>query len=278
MSRLYLLKRRFQRKLPESLQRKFQEAIYFALYRLSPARHQNFFNSGFSPADETLSNLSPFDQEPLQATLYDQVLWSLTRDAEKREWNDILDIGCGLGGGMQVAARRFPDARITGVDVNGSAVSVCRKRLQVFPNLTVKQASARELPFADASFDMIFSVGTASYVGMPAFVAEAARVLRPGGTLSFSLGYTDKAFANQIRVANALARENGLRVQQIVDITKNVFAAIAEDVPRRLALIDRVPGPFRGYALDWADMPGTMRYQEYVEGRRLDYAVVCERI
>jgi SAM-dependent methyltransferase len=278
MSHLYLLKRRFQRKLPEPLQRKFQEAIYFALYRLSPARHQNFFNSGFSPADEALSGLPPFDQEPLQATLYDQVLWTLTRDAGKRDWSDILDIGCGLGGGMRVAARRFPSARITGVDVNGSAVKVCQKRLQAFPNLTIKQGNARALSFADASFDMIFSVGAASYVGMPAFMAEAARVLRPGGTLSFSVGYTDKAFASQIRVANALARENGLRVQQVVDITENVFAAIAEDVPRRLTLIDRVPAPLRGYAMDWADMPGTMRYQEYADGRRLDYAVVCERI
>lgn len=278
MSFLYVLKRRFQRNLPKPLQRKFQEAIYFALYRLSPARHQNFFNSGFSPADEALRELSPFDQEPLQATLYDQVLWSLTRETVKRDWNDILDIGCGLGGGMRVAARRFPDARITGVDVNGSAVSVCRKRLQAFPNLTARQGNARALPFADASFDMIFSVGAASYVGMPAFMAEAARVLRPAGTLSFSVGYTDKTFADQIGIAKALAEENGLRVQQIVDITENVFAAIAEDVPRRLALIDRVPAPFRGYALDWADMPGTMRYQEYVDGRRLDYAVVCERI
>ena len=141
MSFLYVLKRRFQRNLPQPLQRKFQEAIYFALYRLSPARHQNFFNSGFSPADEALRELPPFDQEPLQATLYDQVLWSLTRETVKRDWNDILDIGCGLGGGMRVAARRFPDARIAGVDVNGSAVSVCRK---TFARLSEPDRKARQ--------------------------------------------------------------------------------------------------------------------------------------
>lgn len=277
MSFLYVLKRRFQRNLPQPLQRKFQEAIYFALYRLSPARHQNFFNSGYSPADLELAAIPPFDREPLQATLYDQVMWTLPGDASERKWTDILDIGCGLGGGMQVAARRFPQARITGIDVNGSAVAVCRKRLASFPSLSVRQGNARSLPFEDASFDMIFSVGAASYVGMDGFMPEAARVLRPGGTLSFSVGYTDKAFADQARIAKELATRNGLRIVKIVDITEHVFAAIAEDVPRRLALIDKVPRPFRGYALDWADMPGTMRYQEYVDGRRLDYAVVCER-
>lgn len=278
MSFLYSFKRRLHRALPNPVRRRLQEAIYFLLYRLSPARHQNFFNSGFSPASEDLSAQPPFDREPLQATLYDQVLWTLTRGAERRDWEEVLDIGCGLGGGMQVAANRFPNARITGVDANGSAIRVCRRRLRAFPDLSVRQANARQLPFSDKSFDMIFSVGVASYVGTPAFMAEAARVLRPGGTLSFSVGHTNKTLPDQIRLINSLAAKNGLKVCKIVDITENVFDAIAADVPRRMALIERVPAPFRGYAMNWADMPGTQRYEEYVEGRRLDYAVVCERI
>jgi len=281
MSFLYVLKRRIQRNLPKPLQRKLQEAIYFALYRLSPARHQNFFNSGFSPAEAPWTELAPFDREPLQATLYDKVLWELTRDAaggggaDGADWADILDIGCGLGGGVQVAHHRFPQARITGVDVNSSAVSVGRKRLRHIPSIRILQGNARDLPFADNSFDMIFSVGAASYVGMDAFMQEAARVLRPGGVLSFSVGYTDKAFSDQRGIVDALCEKNGVDVHKVVDITENVFAAIAEDVPRRRELINRVPWPFRDYALDWADMPGTMRYQEYVDGRRLDYAVCC---
>ncbi|GGE76589.1 class I SAM-dependent methyltransferase [Stappia taiwanensis] len=276
MSALYEMKRRFQRKLPKAWQHRFQEAIYVLLYRVSPARKQNFFNSGYAPALAELEAMPPFDREPLQATLYDVVLRQLVDDIPGAR-GTILDIGCGLGGGIRLASVRYPESKVTGVDINATAVKVCRKRMKDLSNVTVTLGNGRALPLPDAAFDFIFSVGAASYISLPEFLQEASRVLKPGGTLSFSVGYTDAQFEQHRQMVENQARKAGLTLRRAVDITENVFAAIAEDTPRRQALIDRVPWPFRGYALNWADMPGTPRYQEYADGRRLDYAVVCTK-
>ena len=276
MSFLFTLKRHFQRRLPRPLQRKLQQTIYVILYRLSPARHQNFFNSGYAPASAWVKSCPPFDKEPLQATLYDRVLdgWDASAGVAPRS---ILDIGCGLGGGMQVAAHRFAGSRIVGLDVNATAAKVARRRLRGLDYTQVEVGNALAQPFRDHQFDLVFSVGAAGYVGLEPFMEEAARVLAPGGVLSFSTGYTDAGFEAHCALVKKEAERLGLELLTIEDITTNVFAAIDADVPRRKALIDRVPWPFRGYALAWADMPGSMRYQEYVDGRRLDYLVVCRK-
>ena len=276
MSFLFTLKRHFQRRLPRPLQRKLQQTIYVVLYRLSPARHQNFFNSGYAPVSEWLKTCPPFDREPLQATLYDRVLdgWA---DASGASPRSILDIGCGLGGGMRVAAHRFPGSSIVGLDVNATAAQVARRRLRELDGARVEIGNALSQPFEDGRFDLVFSVGAAGYVGLKPFMKEATRVLAPGGVLSFSAGYTDAGFEEHRLMVQAEAGKLGLELVEVTDITANVFAAIDADVPRRRALIDRVPWPFRGYALAWADMPGSMRYQEYVDGRRLDYLVVCRK-
>ncbi|WP_029059986.1 class I SAM-dependent methyltransferase [Stappia stellulata] len=276
MSGLYQLKRKLQRKLPKSMQNRFQEMIYVLLYRFSPARKQNFFNSGYAPANAFCRETPPFSNEPLQATLYDHLLECLS-DACENAPDRLLDIGSGLGGGVRLGAVRFPCAQVVGVEVNATAVRVARSRLQDVPTASFEQGDARALPFPDAGFDAIFSVGAASYIGLDEYYREAARLLKPGGTMVFSAGYTDARLENHRRKNESLAKKNGLVLHTFEDITPHVFAAIGEDVPRRKALIDRVPRPFRGYALNWADMPGTMRYQEYEDGRRLDYFVVCTK-
>ncbi len=276
MALLYDLKQKLRRALPPSVRPKVEEAIYLYLYNFSPARRQNFFNGGYAPAAERFVNTPPFDKEPLQATLYDYVLWEMAAPHGGPR-GDILDIGCGLGGGCRIAAERYPNARITGVDASGAAVRASRKRLADLPNVDVVRGNGRELPFKDASFDFIFSVGAASYIGMPEFFREASRVLRPGGLLSFSVGYTAASFPRQVRAVNEHSAAAGLDVLEIKNITEHVFAAIDADVPRRQALIDKTPSMFRGYAREWGDMPGTARYQQYVNGRRLDYVVICRK-
>jgi SAM-dependent methyltransferase len=89
----------------------------------------------------------------------------------------ILDAGCGLG----LYVQRFRDfsADVHGIDVDPARVAKASKTL---PN--IRQASAEELPYPDDTFDLVFSHEVLEHVPDDRrAVAEACRVLKPGGHL-----------------------------------------------------------------------------------------------
>lgn len=92
-----------------------------------------------------------------------------------------LDLGCGQGWYLAEMARAGYDMR--GVDYSGGQLRQARSGGA--PGVLV-QADGRRLPFADASFDFVYSVNALHHVGSPAEQAlafdEVARVLRPGGS------------------------------------------------------------------------------------------------
>ena len=97
---------------------------------------------------------------------------------------DVLEIGCGTG----VHARLLAEAgaRLTAVDLTPTAVELTRQRLALAGlDADVREADAESLPFADASFDFVWSWGVVHHSeATDRVLAEIARVLRPGGRLA----------------------------------------------------------------------------------------------
>ncbi|MGW5362893.1 class I SAM-dependent methyltransferase [Actinopolymorpha pittospori] len=96
----------------------------------------------------------------------------------------VLDFGCGTGYG---AHRISPECgSITGVDVSASAIDFARDHYQA-ARLDFRHIAPVEqepLPFADASFDVVLSFQVIEHVpDADRYLAEAARVLAPGGVL-----------------------------------------------------------------------------------------------
>jgi SAM-dependent methyltransferase len=88
----------------------------------------------------------------------------------------LLDLGC--GGGGNVAFLEELGWTVTGVDVSADQLRVARERVDA----ELVQADAADLPFADAAFDAVAALMIHTDLDdHPAAVAEAARVLRPGG-------------------------------------------------------------------------------------------------
>ena len=114
----------------------------------------------------------------------------------------ILDIGCGVGINTTAYARRFPDAEVIAVDVAPGMLRYGHLNAED-QGLAIhfKQMNAAELAFEDGSFDLVVShiVGhETSTRDLPRFLAEAWRVVKPGGAVLHmdvptQPGYTDLA-------------------------------------------------------------------------------------
>lgn len=103
----------------------------------------------------------------------------------------VLEVGLGFGTLGQLLAERASEYH--GVDIAAEPVSLMRRRLEMSglgdPDRIV-QASALALPFEDASFDDVFSIGCLHHTGdLERAVDEVHRVLKPGGTAVVMLYY-----------------------------------------------------------------------------------------
>ena len=98
-----------------------------------------------------------------------------------RDGGTVLDVATGTG---LVAERLLARGhRVTGLDQSPDMLAVARSRFG--DRVDLVEASATELPFADASFDHLTFTYLLRYVDDPAAtLAELARVVRPGGTIA----------------------------------------------------------------------------------------------
>ncbi|HSD91174.1 MAG TPA: bifunctional 2-polyprenyl-6-hydroxyphenol methylase/3-demethylubiquinol 3-O-methyltransferase UbiG [Kofleriaceae bacterium] len=92
----------------------------------------------------------------------------------------VLDLGCGAGFLSNYLAARGHD--VTGIDTTAENLTVARAH----GTATYELGDACALPYPDASFDVVCAMDLIEHVDHPdELVAEAARVLRPGGRFFF---------------------------------------------------------------------------------------------
>jgi malonyl-CoA O-methyltransferase len=98
----------------------------------------------------------------------------------------IVDLGCGAGAGAAALRRRFPRARVVGVDLSHSMARQARRTQRFWRRYDCLCADACALPLAAQSVDLVFCSLMLQHCDDPAFAfAEVQRVLRPGGLLLF---------------------------------------------------------------------------------------------
>jgi len=100
---------------------------------------------------------------------------------------DALELGCGACQfGIKVAMR---GARVTGLDFSANQLAAAGPNfVETGVRLPLVRASAEEIPFVDASFDLVFcDHGAMSFTDPAVSIPACARVLRPGGLLVFDI-------------------------------------------------------------------------------------------
>jgi ubiquinone/menaquinone biosynthesis C-methylase UbiE len=95
---------------------------------------------------------------------------------------DVLEIGAGSGSVAQRLLSDAPELAWTAIDIDPHMTRAAATRLRGFAGASVQTADATAMPFPDDSFDSVVSCLMLHHIiDWEGAVAEAARVLRPGG-------------------------------------------------------------------------------------------------
>ncbi|TMJ52541.1 MAG: methyltransferase domain-containing protein [Alphaproteobacteria bacterium] len=100
----------------------------------------------------------------------------------------VLDIACGTGAVIRLAATRAQGGRLVGLDLNSAMLAVARAAAQTGPPIEWVEGSALDLPFPAKSVDVVFcQLGLQFFPDRPLALREMRRVLRPGGRVGLSV-------------------------------------------------------------------------------------------
>ena len=140
----------------------------------------------------TLVNSAFSDEDAARAWAADEMTWGLFHVPERDvrvlgdvAGLDVLELGCGTAYLSAWLARR--SARCVGVDLTRAQLRTAARCQQRFgPVFPLIEADAQNVPLRCAGFDLVISeYGASVWCDPERWVAEAARLLRPGGRLVF---------------------------------------------------------------------------------------------
>ncbi|XP_036946278.1 putative methyltransferase DDB_G0268948 [Acanthopagrus latus] len=138
-----------------------------------------------------------------------EVISRIVSSTEKKEpntWELAVDVGCGSGQSTIPLAAHF--ATVVGTDNSAAQLEMALTNSNP-PNVSYRQCSAEELPFASGEVDLVMSMSAAQWFDRPKFLMEADRVLRPGGCLAAGCHTSDAEleFGDVSDTLNDICRE-----------------------------------------------------------------------
>jgi ubiquinone/menaquinone biosynthesis C-methylase UbiE len=148
---------------------------------------------------------------------------------------DVIEIGCGRGGGADYIQRYLKSNGTTGIDLSAKAIDFCNQHYNV-AGLSFQRGNAEELAFPDASFDAVVNIESSiCYQYIDKFFSEVVRILKPGGYFL----YADLRNREEIGAWEAHLAQINLEKLSQKNITPNVLLALDLDNDRKQLLIKR---------------------------------------
>ena len=166
----------------------------------------------------------------------------------------LLEVGCGIG--TDLARFAGGGAVVTGVDLSQTAIDLAAKNLAGL-GLTgdLRVGDGEALPFADASFDVVYGHGVLQYAARPErVIAELHRVLVPGG-LGIFMVYNRISWLNALSKVMKVPLEHEdapVLVKYSIGEFRTLLGPFAETriVPERFPVKSRLHGGWKGLAFN----------------------------
>lgn len=167
--------------MPRNLEQEIQD-----FYDTSSSLWENIWGEHMHHGYYGRSGMNKVSRRQAQIDIIEELLhWGNLRETQTPPQN-ILDVGCGIGGSTLYLAQKF-NATAQGVTLSPEQAKRATERAtdaNLEERVQFQVANALALPFADNSFDLVWSLESGEHFPDKAkFLQEANRVLKPGGML-----------------------------------------------------------------------------------------------
>jgi len=233
--------------------------VYEGFPLLIPYKKFNirFWNQGLPKNTYNLS-LKPEDvseQNPIQ--LYHHLLKDLNVKGK-----NILEVGCGRGGGCYYAKEYLEVNHVSGLDLSYRHIKICRSWLSSEKGYDFKQGNALQLPYHEESFDAIVNLESAQYyTSLESFFKECHRVLKKDGVLSIAC-VIDSHVACSLE---KLLLDAHFKIIKKENLTSKILISIEQEEERKETIRKQRRIPKR-LMLNQAVMVGSDLYKKMQEG------------
>lgn len=251
----------------------FRESLfriwYWYVNRVDKNAEVLFMNYGYAEKDQKI----PLDEQNEPNRYSIQLYHHLAVETEIKD-KDIVEIGCGRGGGLFYIAKNFSPATATGIDLDSLAASFCTRNYNL-QGLSFAQGDAQNLNLKDNSYDVVINVESSHrYPDMKAFLGEVSRILRPDGHFL----YTDFRYDYEMEDLKKELESSGLTILKERMITEEVVASLEHDDARRRKLIKKLtPKILHKTALDFAGTVGSETYNQFATRKYIYYSYVLKK-
>ena len=248
--------------MKEKLKNAFFKIWYWYISTVDKNGEVIFMNYGYLNDNHEIKLYKSDEKNRYSAQLY-----HLVASGADIKGKDVLEVGCGRGGGLSYINRYLSPGSVTGVDLNKKAIEFCKKH---YSNEGIKflQENAQDLSFQDQTFDVVINVESSHrYSQIDMFLYEVYRVLKPGGFFLF----TDFGRETELKKLNTQLKNSNLQIVKVENITHNVVKALTLATPAREELIKKLMPKFLQYlSRNFAATEGTTTYNKFLT-RKFEY-------
>lgn len=232
----------------------------------------SFMNYGYASLDSNAERLELDEKD--EGYRYSIQLYHHVVSAIDLKGREVLEVGCGRGGGAYYVSRYLKPMCYIGLDQSVGTAEYSNQAYQV-DGLSFIHGDAEKLPIPDNSFDAVVNVESSRcYRNMDRFLSEVLRILRPGGHFLFA----DMRLAGHEDLLKEQFENAGLKILEEEEITPNVVKALDLDHERRHGWIsDHAPAYFKKGLRAFAGVKGSVRYRTFADRSMLYWRFLLQK-